>query len=210
MLCAQALNAPRAVQSAGVKFLAPAGRMPADRQSSGIGIRLAVRRMKSTYAMNRSSDMLKIAPLALLVLPAPALAQTFEDIAGLKALVAANTGETESSVVIDPRLRLKKCPEQPLIDPPTLGALAVRCPSLGWRIRVPVAQPLAAKAATAPLVRRGDLVEIVAVGAGYSVSSSGTALEDGAKGAAIRIKTGNTSLPVTAVVDEIGRVVINN
>jgi flagellar basal body P-ring formation protein FlgA len=91
-----------------------------------------------------------------------------------------------------------------------MGAVAVRCPAFGWRIRVPIVQFADAGSKAAPLVRRGDVVEVVAIGAGYSVSSSGTAMEEGGKGAAVRIKTGNASAPLTATVLDVGRVVINN
>lgn len=154
--------------------------------------------------------MFRPAAIGLIFLASPAYSQAFEDVEALRNVVSTQTGVDAASVTIDQRLKLKKCPATPLIEAPVMGAVAVRCPSLGWRIRVPIATLDTSRAVSAPLVRRGDTVEVVAVGPGYSVSSSGTAMEEGAKGAAVRVKTGNASVPVTATVLDVGRVVINN
>jgi flagellar basal body P-ring formation protein FlgA len=157
-----------------------------------------------------STTMLKPAAIGLIFLASPAYSQAFEDVEALRSVVSTQTGVHAAAITIDERLKLKKCPETPLIEAPVMGAVAVRCPSLGWRIRVPIAALESSRAASLPLVRRGDIVEVVAVGQGYSVSSSGTAMEEGAKGTAVRVKTGNASAPVTATVLDVGRVVINN
>ena len=39
---------------------------------------------------------------------------------------------------IDRRLKLQPCPTPVTIDPPALGAVALRCEPLGWRIRIPL------------------------------------------------------------------------
>jgi flagellar basal body P-ring formation protein FlgA len=154
--------------------------------------------------------MLRTVVIGFVFVAPPAFAQAFEDVEALRTAVSSETGVNSAAVTIDPRLRLKKCPEPPLMEAPAMGAVAVRCPALGWRIRVPIVQFADAGSKAAPLVRRGDVVEVVAIGAGYSVSSSGTAMEEGGKGAAVRIKTGNASAPLTATVLDVGRVVINN
>jgi flagella basal body P-ring formation protein FlgA len=84
-----------------------------------------------------------------------------------------------------------------------MGAVALRCPSVGWRIRVPLQRLQGATGGTMiasgagnaapvkadPVVRRGDPVDLIAETGGFSVSVSATAQEDGLPGARIRVKT---------------------
>lgn len=92
---------------------------------------------------------------------------------------------------VDRRLRL-----QPCRSPLSLGwngqrrdSVVVQCPDAGaWRLFVPVAaaaQPVAAL----PVVNRGDAVTIAVEGEGFSVSQPGEALENGAVGAWIKVRT---------------------
>ncbi|MEK6638121.1 MAG: flagella basal body P-ring formation protein FlgA [Pseudomonadota bacterium] len=113
-------------------------------------------------------------------------AQQFEDVSALDALVAATV---EGARPIDQRLKLAHCPEGAAIDPPALGAVAVRCKSLGWRIRVPLI--LASTTSNAPeiIIRRGDPIELVSGGAGFEVSRQTVAMEDGSIGKSIRVKS---------------------
>lgn len=111
---------------------------------------------------------------------------------------------------IDRRLKLAACPVPVEIDPPALGAVALRCPALGWRIRVPqvrvggagpaVAAPVRAEA----LVKRGDPVELRAEGRAFSVVGEGVADEDGAAGARIRVKFDRSRPPVVGQVVDVG------
>jgi flagella basal body P-ring formation protein FlgA len=104
---------------------------------------------------------------------------------------------------------LQRCPATVIIDPPAMGAIALRCAALGWRIRVPLtrlATPVAMMARVEPAVRRGDPVDLVADSDGFSVSVSATAQEDGAPGSRIRVRTDNKSQPIFAEVIDAGRV----
>ncbi len=145
-------------------------------------------------------------------LPAPAWAQPVQDIAALESRLIntldANIGEPGGPVApIDRRLKLATCPTPVLIDPPALGAVALRCPAVGWRIRVPLARATAAVAVkAAPIVRRGDPVEIVAESASFSVSAQAIAQEDGARGERIRVKTDPKSPVIFAEVMDMGLV----
>ena len=156
--------------------------------------------------------MTKFRRLALIAacLPAPALAQAVQDIAALehRLVVAldARIGEPGGPLVpIDRRLKLAPCPAPVAIDPPALGAVALRCPQLGWRIRVPLMRATAAVAVkAAPLVRRGDPVEIVAQSEAFSVSAQAIAQEDGAVGDRIRVKTDPKAPVIFAEVVDMG------
>ncbi len=136
----------------------------------------------------------------------------FEDIAKLEArtiaALDAGIGIPGGPVAaIDRRLRLARCPAPVTIDPPALGAVALRCAQLGWRIRVPqvgVSGGASGQARAAPVVRRGDPVEVRAEGRAFSVVGSAIADEDGAQGARIRVRTDRTRPPVVAEVVDVG------
>jgi flagellar basal body P-ring formation protein FlgA len=157
------------------------------------------------------------APLALsaLLLSMQAQAQTaaYENIDTLEARVVAALG-TDIGVPggpgapIDRRMKLARCPMPATIDPPALGAIAIRCEAVGWRIRVPLmhvaATPMAAKAL--PVVRKGDPVELFVETGSFSVSTGAIAQEDGAMGDRIRIKSDPKAPIMIAEVVEGGRV----
>jgi flagellar basal body P-ring formation protein FlgA len=144
--------------------------------------------------------------LSLTLFAAPLSAQQFEDLATLDALVAT---VAEAAQPIDRRLKLARCPESVAIDPPALGAVAVRCKSLGWRIRVPIIQAANAEAASEILIRRGDGVEMISSGDGFEVSTRGTAIEDGRLGKAIRVKSSTAASITLGTVTAAGTVQIN-
>ena len=149
--------------------------------------------------------------IAAALLPAPALAQPIQDLASLenRLVTALDAGIGEPggpATAIDRRLKLAPCPTLVTIDPPALGAVALRCPAAGWRIRVPLMRAAAQAAAVkAPaLVRRGDPVELVAGGGAFSVSAQAVAQEDGAAGERIRVKTDQKSAVIFAEVVDAG------
>lgn len=167
----------------------------------------------------RTAPVRKALAAGLLLLAsgtAPALAeqpQRFEDLNGLEALVVARLGAPVGqpggpAAPIDRRLRLAACPDTPSIDAPAMGAVAVRCDAVGWRIRVPVSG--GARAGAMPvqnqqmLVRKGDPVQLVAGTANFTVSTMMIAEEDGARGDMIRVRADRKSEPVVARVVENG------
>lgn len=146
---------------------------------------------------------------------APALAQGFEDLGALEtrlvAALGAGIGEDGGPAgPIDRRLKLAACPSPAMFDAPRLGAVTISCERLGWRIRVPLARSAsvtAAKAA-APLIRRGDEVEVVAAGGAFSVSTLAVADEDGSPGERIRLRSARKNAPIFGQVTEDGRVAV--
>lgn len=165
-------------------------------------------------------------PLVLgLVAATPAFGQAFENLEMLEnrvsAALGAGVGEPGGPMrPIDRRLRLMPCPTPAEIDPPALGAVAIRCETRGWRIRVPLMTGGAAAAAAAPampgvvqaraepVIRRGDQVEVVALAASFSVSTLGTAEQDGAPGDRIRVRTDRRATPFIGQVLPDGRVAL--
>ena len=163
-----------------------------------------------------------VLPLLALLVAAPAMAATpqFQNIDALEArlvnALGAGIGEPGGPAApIDRRLKLAACPATVQIDPPVMGAIALRCAPLNWRIRVPIqrlgnAQNVAMGsvmgAKAEPVVRRGDPVDLIAETNGFSVSVSAIAQEDGAPGARIRVKADDQKSPIFAEVIEAGRV----
>jgi flagella basal body P-ring formation protein FlgA len=164
--------------------------------------------------------MMRALPL-LALLAAPAMAAPFQNIDALEArlvnALGAGIGEPGGPATpIDRRLKLAACPTTVQIDPPVMGAVALRCPAANWRIRVPIARlsgsgPASTTGAGAaakadPVVRRGDPVDLVAESNGFSVSVSAVAQEDGAPGSRIRVKADGKNGPIFAEVVDAGRV----
>jgi flagella basal body P-ring formation protein FlgA len=162
-------------------------------------------------------------PLLALAMPLPALAQGFENLELLDSRVAAalgaNIGEPGGATTpIDRRLRLQACPQPVEIGEPIAGAVAVRCTPLGWRIRVSIVPSSETRQVAAaaparqeraePVVRRGDQIELVAIAAGFTVSTLATADQDGAPGDRIRVRTERRSAPVIGQVLPDGRVAL--
>jgi flagella basal body P-ring formation protein FlgA len=151
----------------------------------------------------------RLAIAVFAILPCcPVLAQPFQDHDEIDTAVLAATGakvgETGGAAgPVDRRLKLVNCPVVLQTDPPAMGAIAIRCPPLGWRIRVPLVAnqaPQRDSAVAEILVRRGENVELKASGPGFEISSSAIAMEDGALGKAIRVKSLTSSTPIVATV----------
>ncbi len=148
---------------------------------------------------------------------APAVAQGFEDLESLEtrlvAALGAGIGEAGGPAnPIDRRLKLAACPSPALFDAPRLGAVTISCEPLGWRIRVPLARSASVTLAAAkaePVIRRGDQVEVIAMGGTFRVSTLAVADEDGAIGERIRLRGGDRkSPPIFGQVTEDGRVAV--
>jgi flagella basal body P-ring formation protein FlgA len=166
---------------------------------------------------------LKLRPLILLALLAPAPALAAGGIENLDALerrlvisLGADIGQPGGPrVAVDRRMKLAACPAEVVIDPPAMGAVALRCVPLGWRIRVPLlagghAAPVAAMAIVAPpvkrepVIRRGDPVELAAGTATFRVTSEVIAEQDGAPGDRIRVRADRKSPPMLVEVIAAG------
>ena len=153
---------------------------------------------------------------------APLSAQGFENLDRLDIRVAAALGANVGApggpaAPLDRRLRLAACPQPAEIGEPALGAVTIRCQPLGWRLRVPLvaappaqapAQAAAAPVRAAPVVRRGDQVELVAISASFTVSTLAVAEQDGAPGDRIRVRTERRTAPVIGLVLDDGRVAL--
>jgi len=163
--------------------------------------------------VHRRMNMVRSLFAALLLnsLPTVALADSIEDLDRLdnriEVLTGVSPGHPGGAITpLDRRLKLAACPQPATIEWAGSDALAVRCPAIGWRLRVGIA-PVAASQAKAMLsVHRGDTVEVSVVGDTFDVTATGIALDDGAEGSSIRLKIGATGTQTSAIVTGPGMV----
>lgn len=148
---------------------------------------------------------------------APAQAQQatedWQTIDMLTATVAGALGRTAAP--IDRRIKLARCPEQASVTAIDAQTLAVRCASLGWRLRVPMigpatdAAPAAASfarpASGAPVIRRGDNVRVTIETDSYAISYAAVATQDGRVGETIALKGSDAKSTLSATVTGPGR-----
>jgi flagella basal body P-ring formation protein FlgA len=133
-----------------------------------------------------------------------AAAAPFADLDAVDRQVAQFTGagigqEGGATAAVDRRLRLNPC-----VSPLALSwrtqqrsTVMVQCPDAGgWRLFVPVKRA-APEPAALPAINRGDAVTIAVTGDGFSVSQPGEALESGAVGAWIRVRTATNTRSYT-------------
>jgi flagellar basal body P-ring formation protein FlgA len=154
------------------------------------------------------------APLALLGAPA-AFGQVagLQDPAAIDRDVAAFTGQPigapgGAARPVDRRLRLTAC-TAPLAMSwrgDARSSILVECPDVGsWHVYVAVAAGIRPGSA-APVIERGQQVTVAVTGDGFAVTQAAEALEPGAIGAWIRVRTGPKSDPVQAQVVRPGMV----
>ena len=152
--------------------------------------------------------------LVAVLLATPAHATELHDLAAIDREVAAFTGVPlggagGAQAQLDRQMRLARCGQPLALD--FYGArssVRVVCPDPGsWRVFVPLMQARAEEAAAA--ISRRDLVRVEAGGAGFRISRSGEALEDGRVGAMVRVRIDDGSRQgrvIAAEVIEAGRV----
>lgn len=152
---------------------------------------------------------------ACAALASPATAQQanedWQTIDVLTDMVASAMGRTATPV--DRRIKLARCPEQASVTAVDAHTLAVRCNSLGWRLRVPMTGPadavtpasFARPAAAAPVIRRGDNVRVTIDTESFSISYAAIATEDGRVGETIALRGSDAKSMLSAVVTGAGR-----
>lgn len=161
----------------------------------------------------RLAAALAITPLAFAT-PASGQ-QAYEDwqaIDTLTQIVANAMGR--SAAPIDRRIKLAQCPEQASVTAIDAQTLAVRCASLGWRLRVamtaqagatPTMAGFSRPAAAAPVIRRGDNVRVTIETRSYTISYSAIATEDGRVGDTIGLRGSDSKNALSATVTGPGR-----
>lgn len=152
-------------------------------------------------------------PAALMLSPLPVQAAPLTDLAMIDNAVAAFTGQPigvpgGAAQPVDRRLRLAGCTAPLALS--WYGAaqtsVLVSCPDMGgWRVFVPVKEARR-DAPAAIAVARGEGVTVTVAGDGFSVSQPGEALDAGAVGAWIRVRTSARGDPLRARIVRPGLV----
>ncbi|GGB52442.1 flagellar protein [Blastomonas aquatica] len=168
---------------------------------------------------------------AILAAPVPAMAQAqaqgIQNLGDIDILVAATMGAEVGQpggarALVDRRLRLKACPVALEITGPDMGAAAVRCPTLGWRIRVPLdlsAEPAQSVATRAPQqrgaagmgqegIKRGEPILLTVDRPMFSLSRVMIADRDGRVGEVIPVRDEPRGKPIFVRIVEPGRATI--
>lgn len=137
--------------------------------------------------------------------------------AAIDRAVAAFTGAAIGTpggarMASDPRLQLAPCggPLAVSWHTPARTAVAVECPGpTAWRVFVAIspAQGGAARPA-APAVKRGDAITILVRGRGFSVQQPGEAMEAGAVGEWIEVRTSRKAQALRARIERPGLAVV--
>jgi flagella basal body P-ring formation protein FlgA len=135
--------------------------------------------------------------LSFLLAAAPAPFQELE-------ILDQNIRSYADAEPIDKRLKLAQCPDDPIIAPAVGGVVVVRCPALGWRIRVPVRTESGTDKSAHIVIRKGDMIECVTDGPGFAVSAQMIALDDASIGQSLRVKSLTSPIPMSAVAKERG------
>jgi flagella basal body P-ring formation protein FlgA len=156
--------------------------------------------------------------LVLAVLQPAAHAKGFQDPAAIDRDVAAFTGQPigapgGAARPVDRRLRLANCAAPLALSwrGDAHASILVECPDqAGWHIFVATSAPASTTAArqtpATPVIERGQSVTVAISGDGFSVSQSAEALESGAIGAWIRVRTQAKADPLQAQVVRPGLV----
>lgn len=134
--------------------------------------------------------------LSLAAAPIP-----FENLANLDERIQVHAADAEP---VDKRLKLAQCPDSPIIAPAVGGVVVVRCPAIGWRLRVPVRAPAEGPETAQIVIRKGDMVECVSGGPGFAVSTQMIALDDAFVGQPLRVKSMTSAVPMTAIATARG------
>jgi flagella basal body P-ring formation protein FlgA len=151
--------------------------------------------------------LLRVAGLMLLAgVPGPVAGETVETV---RARAAALAGRP---VALDPRHLVPACPQPHAIDWREAEKLTmvIACPELGRRLVLPVlggGQQGARGPGTAPLVRRGERVVVVAGGEGFRVSVEAVAEASAGAGERVALRNSASGQRFTARVEPDGQVV---
>lgn len=148
--------------------------------------------------------------------PSSAQSSPFHDLVAIDRAVAAFTGggigePGGATLPVDRRLRLAACRSPLSLDwqGNRQDTVLVQCPDAGgWRLFVALSGNARQAPAAAPAISRGEAVTITAAGEGFSVAQSGEALDSGALGSWIRVRTSARATPIRARIERPGLVVV--
>ncbi len=119
-------------------------------------------------------------------------------------LLDQNIQKHANAEPIDKRLKIAQCPNDPIIAPAVGNIVVVRCPAIGWRLRVPVRASDGPDKGGQVIIRKGDMIECVTSGPGFAVSTQMIAMDDASIGQSLRVKSLTSPVPMTAMAKARG------
>ncbi|HSJ78773.1 MAG TPA: flagella basal body P-ring formation protein FlgA [Erythrobacter sp.] len=176
--------------------------------------------METTIPRPRGWRLTALAlPFLLPLSVSPAQAGGLTDPGTIDQAVAAFTGAGigqpgGARMATDRRLQLSACAAPLAVGWHTPARTAVRVECAGpqsWRIFVAVdaaAGAAPARLAAAPAIKRGDALTIMVRGRGFSVQQQGEAMEGGAVGDWIFVRTARKAEPLRARIERPGLAII--
>lgn len=146
----------------------------------------------------------------------PAQGQVMESLPALEKQLELFLGKEQGEVggarqTIDRRLRLKKCPQSPVIEKRNESLALIRCEPLNWRISVALARQangVQRSAKSQVIVKRGQPVLLTARKNGFIVSRQMQADRKGGLGDIIPVRATRRSQPIMAEIIGEGRVAL--
>jgi flagella basal body P-ring formation protein FlgA len=157
------------------------------------------------------TSIFRHAALGLLLIPQVARAEGWQNLDTVDAAVASSLVSGATAAPVDRRIKLAACAATLTIEPPVGGGVTVRCPSLGWRLRVLLASSAVHgdghADATGPIVvKRGDALTVVTGADNFSVASAGTADSDGRVGDRLKVRVTPTGPAIMGQLIDPGTV----
>lgn len=148
--------------------------------------------------------------------PLQAQSSPFHDLVAIDRAVTAFTGAGigepgGATLPVDRRLRLAACRSPLSLDwqGSRQDTVLVQCPDTGgWRLFVATSGNTRQGPAAPPAIARGEAVTISVAGDGFSVAQSGEAMDSGALGAWIRVRTSARATPIRARIERPGLVIV--
>ncbi|MGB5723140.1 MAG: flagella basal body P-ring formation protein FlgA [Parasphingorhabdus sp.] len=140
----------------------------------------------------------------------------FEDTTLLDRQVAAHLGAVVGDVggahaAVDPKLKLKRCPNALEISETNRNALQVSCQDLGWRIFVPIRlganrSSQGSGGSVEPLVQRNQPVTLIVRRSNFSISYGVIAQKSGVMGDYIPVRSDRKGKELMARISGAGEV----
>ncbi len=141
---------------------------------------------------------------------------SFEDTTFLDRQVASHLGAGVGDVggahaAIDPKLKLKRCPDAVEISGTNRNAVLVSCAELGWRIFVPIrlgggGSNRGSGGSAEPLVQRNQPVTLIIRRSNFSISYGVIAQQSGGMGDYIPVRSNRKAKELMARISGAGEV----
>jgi flagella basal body P-ring formation protein FlgA len=175
--------------------------------------------VKSNYSRANGWPLSRLAvPFLLSLCAAPGLANGLTDPNAIDQAVTSFTGVPigqpgGARMAVDRRLQLGACAAPLAVSwhTPARSAVRVECSGpASWRIFVAInaVAGVAADKPAAPVIKRGDALTIMVRGRGFSVQQQGEAMDSGAPGDWIFVRTARKAEPLRARIERPGLAVI--